>query len=49
MIIRKNLERDTAQLVSLMLSYIVDFYRRPNPDEAAVKQLIEHLLEHQSQ
>lgn len=49
MIIRAATREDVNQIVALMLSYIVDFYKRPNPGEEAVRGLVEHLLDHPDQ
>ncbi len=44
MFIRTVTKEDASALVPLMLSYIVDFYGKPNPGESAVRGLIERLL-----
>jgi len=44
--IRPALRSDMPQLVPLMRSYIVDFYQRPNPGDAAIEALAIHLLDH---
>lgn len=46
MIIRHATEEDIRHLVPLMLEYIVDFYKRPNPGEHKVAQLVKQLLDH---
>ncbi|NMP21718.1 GNAT family N-acetyltransferase [Sulfobacillus harzensis] len=46
MVIRAVTRADIPDLVPLMLSYIVDFYERPNPGSEAVTQLVAQLLEH---
>ncbi len=46
MVIRSVTKEDLTSLVPLMLTYIVDFYQRPNPGEMAVQGLAEHLLDH---
>lgn len=46
LLIRPVNEYDAQQLAPLMLEYIVDFYKRPNPGEAAVRQHILYLLGH---
>lgn len=46
MIIRQATEEDIHQIVPLMLEYIVDFYKQPNPGEEKVGQLVKHLLDH---
>lgn len=46
-IIYRNVEeRDIPELFDLMTQYIVDFYKKPAPDEKELKNLIQHLLEH---
>jgi len=44
--IRPVMKEDLPQIVPLMLSYIVDFYKRPNPGETAVRKLVQRLLDH---
>lgn len=44
MLVRPASEVDVAQLVALMLDYIVDFYRQPDPGESAVTGLVQDLL-----
>jgi GNAT superfamily N-acetyltransferase len=44
--IRNADERDISQIYELMLDYIVDFYKKPKPNETELKNLIKHLLEH---
>lgn len=44
--IRPAEERDIPQLYELMTQYIVDFYKKPEPNEAELKNLIQHLLDH---
>ncbi|GIN85919.1 N-acetyltransferase [Heyndrickxia sporothermodurans] len=44
--IRKANIADVDQLMNLMYQYIVDFYKRPRPDEKDVRELIYHLLKH---
>ncbi|WP_079505557.1 GNAT family N-acetyltransferase [Mesobacillus jeotgali] len=39
-------EKDIPDLYNLMLQYIVDFYKKPKPEEGELKNLIQHLLEH---
>jgi ribosomal protein S18 acetylase RimI-like enzyme len=46
MIIRPASKEDIEQIVPLMIAYIVDFYKRPNPGDEKVKQLVTHLLYH---
>ncbi|GAM16038.1 GNAT family N-acetyltransferase [Mesobacillus selenatarsenatis] len=44
--IRPAEERDIPNLYHLMTQYIVDFYKKPEPNEAELKNLILHLQEH---
>lgn len=44
--IRPAEERDVPKLYDLMTLYIVDFYKKPEPNEAELKKLIQHLLDH---
>lgn len=44
--IRQATLEDIPSLYHLMRSYIVDFYKRPEPDEVELKGLIRHLLDH---
>lgn len=44
--IRPAEERDIQGLYHLMTQYIVDFYKKPEPNEAELKNLIQHLLDH---
>ena len=44
--IRPAEERDIPKLYKLMTQYIVDFYKKPEPNEAHLKNLIQHLLDH---
>ncbi|MFS0861193.1 N-acetyltransferase family protein [Fredinandcohnia sp. 179-A 10B2 NHS] len=44
--IRQAKLEDIIALYYLMRSYIVDFYKMPEPDEDELKGLIEHLLDH---
>ncbi|CAM3884831.1 GNAT family N-acetyltransferase [Mesobacillus thioparans] len=46
LILRNAEEKDTPELFDLMVQYIVDFYKKPMPDETELKNLIRHLLEH---
>jgi len=46
--IRPATAEDTRQLHDLMIQYIVDFYKRPRPDERELDKLIGHLLENPS-
>ena len=46
LIIRTAEERDIPKLYLLMTQYIVDFYKKPEPNEAELKNLIQHLLDH---
>ncbi len=46
LILRNAEERDIPELFDLMVQYIVDFYKKPMPDETELKNLIRHLLEH---
>lgn len=43
-VIRVAEEKDEKQLIDLMYQYIVDFYKRPRPEEKDVIQLFQHLL-----
>lgn len=45
MMIRQATEEDIQHLVPLMIEYIVDFYKRPNPGEHQVAQLVKELLD----
>ncbi|MEB6549216.1 GNAT family N-acetyltransferase [Heyndrickxia sporothermodurans] len=42
--IRRARRKDIDELIDLMLQYIVDFYKRPRPEEKELRNLIEHLL-----
>lgn len=44
--IRPAEERDIPNLYHLMTQYIVDFYKKPEPNEAELKKLIQHMLDH---
>jgi ribosomal protein S18 acetylase RimI-like enzyme len=44
--IRAAEERDIPKLYHLMNQYIVDFYKKPEPNEAELKNLILHLQDH---
>ncbi|WLR54198.1 GNAT family N-acetyltransferase [Mesobacillus subterraneus] len=44
--IRSAAERDIPLLYELMIQYIVDFYKKPEPNEEELKKLIQHLLDH---
>ncbi|MEW8969965.1 MAG: GNAT family N-acetyltransferase [Mesobacillus sp.] len=44
--IRKAEEGDISELYNLMTQYIVGFYKKPEPNEADLKKLIQHLQEH---
>lgn len=44
--IRPAEERDIPRLYHLMTQYIVDFYKKPEPNEAELKNLILHLQNH---
>jgi ribosomal protein S18 acetylase RimI-like enzyme len=44
--IRPAEERDLSKLYHLMIQYIVDFYKKPEPNEADLKNLLQHLLDH---
>lgn len=44
LIIRPVEEKDIPDLYHLMIQYIVDFYKKPEPDEIEIKNLIKHLL-----
>ncbi|MBS8266725.1 GNAT family N-acetyltransferase [Mesobacillus boroniphilus] len=44
--IRPAEERDIPKLYDLMTQYIVGFYKKPEPNEAELKNLIQHLLDH---
>ena len=44
--IRTAEENDIPQLYELMLDYIVGFYQKPKPNEADLKKLIQHLMNH---
>ena len=44
--IRRVNEKDVDALIPLMYQYIVDFYRRPRPDEKDVRELINLLFIH---
>ncbi|MBT2662046.1 GNAT family N-acetyltransferase [Bacillus sp. ISL-45] len=44
--IRPAEERDILRLYHLMTQYIVDFYKKPEPNGAELKNLIQHLLDH---
>ena len=44
--IRPAEERDIPRLYHLMTQYIVDFYKKPEPNEAELKNLILHLQDH---
>ncbi|MGE8205595.1 N-acetyltransferase family protein [Heyndrickxia sp. NPDC080065] len=44
--IRRAIREDVDQLMNLLYQYIVDFYKRPRPDEKDVQELIHHLLKH---
>ncbi|WP_102261490.1 GNAT family N-acetyltransferase [Mesobacillus jeotgali] len=44
--IRTAEERDIPKLYHLMTQYIVDFYKKPEPNEAELKNLIQHLQYH---
>jgi ribosomal protein S18 acetylase RimI-like enzyme len=46
--VRKASAEDVPQLMELMYGYIVDFYKRPCPNEAALKHLVNHLLDNPS-
>ncbi|GHI00374.1 GNAT family N-acetyltransferase [Neobacillus kokaensis] len=46
--IRRAVQQDVNNLYKLMRDYIVDFYQRPEPNEAELKGLIQHLLENPS-
>ncbi len=48
MIIRQARVDDVPHLSNLMMQYIVDFYKQPEPEEGNVKKLIQHLLENPS-
>jgi ribosomal protein S18 acetylase RimI-like enzyme len=43
--VRPARNEDLPQLKELMLSYIVDFYKVPRPDDHALQGLITHLLD----
>jgi GNAT superfamily N-acetyltransferase len=45
-IFRTAEEKDIPVLQNLMLQYIVDFYKKPKPAEAELRNLIQHLLGH---
>lgn len=47
-IIRPVKKEDLSQLSDLVLQYIVDFYKRPRPSDASVKELLTYLLENPS-
>jgi GNAT superfamily N-acetyltransferase len=44
--IRRAEARDIPKLYDLMTQYIVDFYKKPEPNEGELKNLIQHLLDH---
>lgn len=46
--IRKVNREDTQQLLPLMNRYIVDFYRRPQPSEESLENLVVSLIENPS-
>ncbi|QQZ09841.1 GNAT family N-acetyltransferase [Heyndrickxia vini] len=43
--IRRVYLEDIDELIDLMFQYIVDFYKRPRPEEKDLRNLIKHLLE----
>jgi len=45
---RPSIESDIPQLYDLMVEYIVDFYKQPQPNELELKKLIQHLIDHPS-
>lgn len=49
MIIRQASKEDVHQIVPLMISYIVDFFKRTNPGAPAVQNLVTHLIDHPEQ
>lgn len=44
--IRPAEERDIPRIHHLMTQYIVDFYKKPKPNEDELRNLIQHLLAH---
>ncbi|WP_075619184.1 GNAT family N-acetyltransferase [Paenisporosarcina indica] len=44
-IYRPSIESDIPQLYDLMVQYIVDFYKQPQPIELELKKLIQHLID----
>lgn len=42
--VRRTERRDLPRLAELMLAYVVDFYRQPEPDPAAMDRLREAML-----
>ncbi|TCJ01320.1 GNAT family N-acetyltransferase [Cytobacillus praedii] len=46
--IRPATNQDVNELYILMMQYIVDFYKQPEPNENELKGLITHLLENPS-
>jgi len=45
-IIRPARKDDMDQLLNLMFQYIVDFYKRPKPDEQSLRGLVNQLIEY---
>lgn len=41
LILRTVEDRDIPDLYHLMIQYIVDFYKKPKPEEAELKNLIQ--------
>jgi ribosomal protein S18 acetylase RimI-like enzyme len=41
-------ESDISQLYDLMIQYIVDFYKQPQPNEEELKKLMHHLIDNPS-
>ncbi|MCM3573630.1 GNAT family N-acetyltransferase [Mesobacillus subterraneus] len=46
LIFRTVEKRDIPELYHLMTQYIVDFYKKPKPEEAQLIHLIKHVMEH---
>lgn len=46
LIFRTVEKRDIPELYHLMTQYIVDFYKKPKPEEAQLIHLIQHVIEH---
>lgn len=47
-IYRPSIESDIPQLYDLMVQYIVDFYKQPQPNELELKKLMQHLIDNPS-